>query len=982
VVVRTSTVKVLGPLEVWRGGEQARVEGLKRRQALAVLVAAGGGAVPETRLWEALWGEAPPESAQASLQSHISRLRQAIRPLEIVTVAGGYALDISSVDLDADRFEALAGEGRALGAEAAADRLEEALSLWRGPAFGDLAGLPGVRGEALRLEELRLVVTEERIDLRLAAGAPAEVVADLEALVVDHPLRERFWRQLMLALHRSGRQGEALRRFEALRVLLRDELGLEPSPVARELADHILADDDVAPAPSARPAPAAPSPPPRELTSLIGRDLDVDEVRRALGTASLVTISGPGGVGKTRVALRVASLLEGQLRDGAVVVELAPLRDPGRLVDVVARALDVQQRQHRSMLDSVTDFLAGRELVLVLDNCEHLADAVASLVDSVRQACPTVSVLATSRAPLGLPAERVHVLAPLPAPGAGAQVEEVARSPAVQLFVERAAAARPGFSLDEGNVAPVAEVCRRLDGLPLALELAAARLRSLGPAALASRLDQRFALLAGDRRGVDERHHTLRRVVEWSYDLLEPLERAAFSQLAVFAGSFGLQAAEHVCRPEDPGSSAIGALLDLVEKSMVRVVDPDEPRYVVLETLRQFGQEQLGAEDIQRQVEARHRDWYLGFAEDAASGLDSPEEGAWADRVDRELDNLRAAHASAVREGDVDPAVQMVSALREYSFRRIRYEIAGWAEATTAMEGYREHPNAYVVAAVDAYGRWVRGDLESAISLAREAVGLQGTSPAASCGLPERVLANAHFYLGNTDEALTWVDRMLRSGRGSASSAQLAHALYMASVASISVGEHGRGVELAEEASEVAARAGSPTAAAQAAYALGLAARSVDGARAEAELRRAAHLAERAGNRWIRAFALTEVHWLEARRGELLAGLAGFSDVIDAWHRGGDWANLWLSLRHVFAILVELRSHEAAGVLYGALAATGAARALPLEPADAERLDREVGALRRAVRPADLAETEATGGGMSESEVVTFVQAAIASTCR
>jgi predicted ATPase/DNA-binding SARP family transcriptional activator len=980
-VVERTTIKVLGPLEVWQGGGQARVEGLKRRQAMAVLVAAAGGAVSEARLWEALWGEHPPESAQASLQSHISRLRQAIRPLEIVTVAGGYALDIGSVDLDADRFEALVAEGRTLGAEDAAERLEEALALWRGPAFGDLAGLPGVRGEALRLEELRLVVTEERIDLRLAAGAPAEVVAELESLVVDHPLRERFWRQLMLALHRSGRQGEALRRFDALRILLRDELGLEPSPVARELADRILADDDVPPAPPAQPARPVASPPQRELTSLIGRDVDVDDVLRALGSSSLVTISGPGGVGKTRVALRVASVLEGQRRDGAVVVELAPLRDPGGLVDVVARALDVQQRQHRSMEDSVTDFLAGRELVLVLDNCEHLADAVASLVDSVLRSCPAVSLLATSRAPLGLPAERVHVLAPLPAPGPDALVEEIARSPSVQLFVERAAAARPGFALDEDNAAPVAEICRRLDGLPLALELAAARLRSLGPAALAARLDQRFALLAGDRRGVDERHHTLHRLVEWSYELLDPLEREAFAQLAVFAGSFGLQAAEHVCRPEQGGPSAIGALLDLVDKSMVRVVDPDEPRYVVLETLRQFGQERLGSAGIQRQVEARHREWYLGLAQDAAVGLDSPEEGAWAARIDRELDNLRAAHASAVREGDVDAAVRMVSALREYSFRRIRYEIAGWAEATAEVEGFREHPGAYVVAAVAAYGRWVRGDLETSIELAREAVELQGPSTRPTCGLPERVLANAHFYLGHTDEAMEWIDRMLRTGREGASGAQLAHALYMASVASISTGDHRRGAELAEEASQVAVRAGSPTAGAQAAYARGLAARSVDGASAEAELRRATDLALQAGNRWIRAFALTEVHWAEARRGELLAGLAGFSEVIDAWHRGGDWANLWLSLRHVFAILVELRSYEAAGVVHGALAATGAARALPLEPADAERLDLEVGALRRALRPEDLARAQAAGSGMSESEVVAFVQATISSTC-
>jgi predicted ATPase/DNA-binding SARP family transcriptional activator len=969
-------VGVLGPVELRLGDEVVAVDGLKRRQVLAVLVAARGAAVSESRLCEALWDSRPPETATTSLHSHVSRLRRAVRPLSITSTTAGYVIDLAGVEVDAERFERLVARARTSTGSTAVHQLHEALGLWRGTAFGDLAELAGVRGEALRLEELRLVATEEWIEARLAIGEDAGVIGELDSLLTDHPLRERFWRQAMLALYRCGRQREALARADRLRRMLRDEFGLDPSPAVQDLEARILADDPgLRTVPARQPARVPMSKLP-DVTSLIGRHDDVERVLGAIGPRALVTVSGPGGVGKSRVAWRAAAAAGREFLDGLASVELAPVREPSAVVEVVARALDVQQRQHRSLEESVVDFLVDKRLLLVLDNCEHVIDEVASLVDRVRQRCEGVCVLTTSRAPLGLPDEHVHVLTPLAIPAHDADAASIVAAPAGELFAERAATARPGFSVDQHNARAVAEICRRLDGLPLALELAAARVRTMGPDALAARLDQRFALLAGGRRGIDERHHTLGGVVEWSYDLLDPVEQEVFVQLSVFAGSFGLPAAEAVCRVGD-GESSVASIVNLVDKSMVRLEDPSEPRYVVLETMREFGQARLRSPGQLTDIEERHRRWHLQLAVDAGAGVDTDDERSWIERLDRELDNIRAAHASAVRAGDVDVAAGLVVALREYSFRRIRYEVTGLAETTMSIDGFDRSPHAPIVAGVAAYGRWVRGDLESAIELATTALEMQERVGTSSVGLLERVLGNATFYLGRIDDAVAWTDRMVGAVRADGSTAQLAHAMYMSSVARTSVGRHDLGLALAEESNEAATATGSPTALAQAEYARGLALRSTDITASDIHLRRSAELGERAGNRWIRAFALTEVHWLSARQGDLIGGLAGYADVIDTWHRGGDWANLWLSLRHVFGILTQLEHHEIAAVLHGALVAAGAAYALPFEPGDAERLEQQAQLLRRVLGPAPFATAVRRGTAMGDSETVSFVQSAI-----
>ncbi len=718
-------LRALGGLVVCVDGEPQALGGPKAEQLLSVLVAHRRTPVSSGRLIETLWTAGPPKSALATVQSLISRLRAVLAPsFSITNESAGYRLDTTQGVIDADRFEALLLGSRILGAAESVPALESALALWRGPAFAQHAALPEVQSEAVRLDELRLVATDEWAEAKLATGDPATMVGDLEALVRLHPLRERYWQLLVLALYRTGRQAEALRRIGDLRGMLGEEMGLDLSPTIRDLEAKILADDpslslrrDRERISERRASGVAPEM--LGATSFIGRDPDVHSLSEALEGQPLVTLTGPGGVGKTRLAMQVAARILDRFEDGVTVVEFASLRDPAGVAQVIAHALDIQQRQHRTLEATIEEHLASATCLLVLDNCEHITDALAPLVDRLRSSCAHVRILATSREPLGLAGEYVQVLAPLGVPGVGAAAEEIRRSPAVELFVARAAVATPGFGLGDDNAAVVAEVCRRLDGLPLALELGAARLRSMGIDALADRLHQRIDILGQTQRGADRRHRTLHHLVEWSHDLLAPEEQEVFEQLSVFAGGFDLTGADAVCSVGTGASSTIATLADLVDKSMVVLVDPGAPRYRLLEPLREFGLERLRERGDLEAVEQRHLEWFLDVATRGAVGLDTADEATWSEQLDRDYDNFRAAHRTAIQRGDADRALELVAALREFAFRRISYEIIGWADASAALTGVDHHPDLPTVVAVSAYGRFVQGDMEAAVRLAR-----------------------------------------------------------------------------------------------------------------------------------------------------------------------------------------------------------------------------------------------------------------------
>ena len=940
---------MLGPVEVICSGSALALGGSKPRLILALLLAERGHVVPIHRLVDALWGPHPPPTAVPTLQTHVSRLRRLFAASSdlprIETHPPGYRIDVATPGLDAARFEAGVGRARQEldhDPRAALHTAQGALGEWRGPAFAEFAHEDPLRAEAARLEELRIVANEVIVDARLACGEHLDVIGLLDALVAEHPLRERLWAQLMLALYRSGRPGEALRRSAELRGLLREELGLSPSAEVRALEGDILAERPeltwTRSAPDLGPESAVPVP--RDPASLVGRDRELDVVRGLVAGTRLVTVIGSGGVGKTRLVQELLEEFSASFRDGIRWVELATVRGGEPAVAAVATALELQRRPERSLEDSIVDVLAPLALLLVLDNCEHVLEGVAPLVARILRRCPKIRVLATSREPLGLPGEATWALPPLDVPSSrAAALAEVRASTAVALFTARAGAARPGFVLDEHSCRAVATICIRLDGLPLALELAAARVRSMTPADVADRLDARFGLLAGTR-SPDPRHRAMLDVVSWSHDLLAPAEQMLFARLCVFAGSFDLARAEDVCAlPDTLDRSDVAVLLAaLVDKSMVVATESGgRMRYRLLETLREFARARLRERPEAAAMWRSHARSHLRSAREAGAGLNGPDEAHWSRRIEENLEDLREAFGNSVRLGELDTALELVTAIREFAFRSIHYEILDWAATISTVPGAEARPLFPVALGMVAYGRFVRGELTGAMIASRNAVEAAERLTAPTLALAERVLGNVLFYRGEPTDALGWMDRMMELARGSGDDGLLAHGCYMRSVAQTSVDDHDGARVLAAEAQQAAQRCGSPTARAQAAYAEGLSWERDDPDRALELLVRSGELAGAADNRWLRAFARTEELYLRAQRGDTHGPLEGFREVVDTWFRGGEWANQWLSLRHLFGVFASLGDDEIAAVLHGALDSAGATTALPFEPAGAAR---------------------------------------------
>ncbi|WP_433787043.1 BTAD domain-containing putative transcriptional regulator [Actinomycetospora sp. CA-101289] len=969
--------RVLGALEIVTEGHVLPLGGPKPRLLLAVLLARRGQVVSTDRLVDVLWADDAPATAVPTLQTHLSRLRRLLETGPdgpgLENRPPGYRLAVPASAVDADRFEAGVDDARGLLSRdppAARRAVDAALAEWSGSAFAEFADLDVVRAEAGRLEELRLVAHELAVDARLACGGHREVVGELEGLVDEHPLRERLWSQLMLALYRSGRPAEALRRAQQLRRLLREELGLGPTAEVRALENDILTED---------PGLDRPPPPVRasagarvDLDALVGRTEDIDVVRAQLARSRLVTLTGPGGVGKTRLAHELVPELAPQAPDGVRWIELAAVRWPEAAIAALANELDLQRRPERSLEDSIVEALRHRGLVLLLDNCEHVLEAVAPLVSRILRWCPDVRILATSREPLGLPGEATYALAPLAVPAsAAAPIGEVRSSPAVALFAARATAARHDFALDARSSAATAEICIRLDGLPLALELAAARVRSMTVAEIVERLDERFRLLAG-RHTPHTRRRDLLDVVDWSHGLLDPAEQALFARLSVFAGGFTLRRAEDVCSERGLHRADVAALLSaLVDKSMVvaREVE-DETRFRLLQTLRAFARTQLDARPEAEAIRLAHARASLDAARAAHGELGGPRERRWIQAIDREMDDLREAFATSLALGELDVALELVTSVREFAFRTIRYEVCRWAEAVASVPEADGRPLFPIVLGMVAYGRFVRGELTGAVVAGRQAVESAARLGVPTTGLAERALGNALFYRGETEAALAAMDRMVDVAELSRDAGLTAHGFYMRSVAATSLGDVTEARRLADLSCAAAERSGAPTARAQAAYATGLAWEREDPDRALRLLQESTRLAESAGNRWLRAFVRTEELSLRAARGDLAAAVAGYPDVVETWFRGGDWANQWLSLRHLFTIFTHLGRDEAAAVLHGAIDAAGATTALPFAPAEAERVVATVDTLRNRCGTAEFDRAVARGRTLRDEEVV------------
>ena len=980
-------VRVLGFVGAQRGRAEVALGGHNQRLALALLVANSGQSVSMDTICEALWPEDQPRTATATVHTSMSRLRRLLAPeLQILNVGGGYSLSGDLSVIDVVRFQQEAGA-----TDPSPMSLTPAVSLWHGHAYEPFADHPLLRAAAARLNELRCSVLERSVEMRLTSNADPQLIGDLELLVAEHPQRERFRLQLMSALHLDGRDIDALRSATEFRTHLRDLAGLEPSPAVAELEARILGaggrNRDTPSLGAGRAGGRAAGQVSDEATRLIGRDDDLEAVSQLVRTERMVTLVGTGGVGKTRLARRVATMLDAEFAHGAVMVELGVVNEGVSVVAAVATALDLQRRQHHSLEDTLAEVLRDRDQLIVIDNCEHVVHAVRSLVERLRRSCPNLRLLATSRELLAVEGETIYVVSPLGVPATGAGVDAHS-SPAVALFLDRARSSRPGFRIDEANAESVGELCRRLDGLPLAIELAAVRLRSLGPEAILTRLDQRLTLLDAGVSSHRGRHQNLAALVEWSYQLLSPVEKTVFRELSVFPGSFGLDAVEAISGQHESAHVLFG----LVDKSIVQVVDFDEPRYRLLETLRQFGGSKLGSgtqpSDIDgedglvastaEQLADRHLRYFLSLAERAGEHLAGSAEAKWATAIDHDFDNIRAAFNWAVTRSDTDAALRLVAALREYAFRRIRYELSAWAETASSMPGAEGHRCYPIVRGVVAYGNFVRGDLEAGLVVAHDAIDLAQGVTDPSQGLLERALGNIYFYLGRTEDAVHWMDEMVRTARNADSPARLAHALYMRSIAETCLGRRSNGVKIGREAVGAAVTAGSPTALAQARYAVGLALEDTDLKRARDHIEFAVQTASAVGNRWVEAFARTEALWLMASSGDPVNALRGFANVIDTWFRGGDWANLWLSLRHVFGVFHQLDDLGTAAVLHGALTAAGTAYALPFQPTDAALLETITNDIRARLGPRTFATEVRRGAAMADTEIVAFILERIA----
>ncbi|MFI5665504.1 AfsR/SARP family transcriptional regulator [Streptomyces sp. NPDC051704] len=707
-------------------GSPVAVGGARLRALLTALALRPGRAVPVHLLVQQVWDGDRPADAPAALQALVGRLRRALGHGAVRSVEGGYLLAAAGDDVDLYRFERLARAGATAQDPAEASALyEEALALWRGPALADL---PDAAAESARWEALRLDARRGRLAAALALGEAERALPELTVLCGERPLDEPFQVLRIRALRDSGRPAEALAAYEAVRRELAARLGTSPGPALRTLHAQLLAPPPEPPAEPARPSPAprggyggAVQPPPSapggpasgpagasggapaaggagaarpgnlrtRLTSFVGREADIRVIGEDLGRARLVTLLGPGGAGKTRLSQEAAEHAAQDWPDGVWFVELAPVDDPEDVAEAALSALGARETKLRGgaaeelraltdragdqPLERLAEHCARRRMLLILDNCEHVVEASAVLAEEILARCPGVRILATSREPLGVPGEFLRPVEPLPDPVA------------LRLLAERGAAARPGFTTDDDPEA-AAEICRRLDGLPLAIELAAARLRLLTPRQIADRLDDRFRLLTGGARTVLPRQQTLRAVVDWSWDLLDAPERAVLRRLSVFAGGCEVAAAEAVCADPD----TLGLLGSLVDKSLVVAAPgPDGAgmRYRLLETVAEYAAERLAeAAGDRAATERRHLTYYRELARTTAPLLRGRRQREATGRLATEYENLRTALRRAVAVRDTDEVLCLVHSLAWYwQMHDLRAESRHWSDAAGAL---------------------------------------------------------------------------------------------------------------------------------------------------------------------------------------------------------------------------------------------------------------------------------------------------------
>jgi predicted ATPase/DNA-binding SARP family transcriptional activator len=887
--------------------------------------------VPLDTLVDAVWGDDPPPTAVASLRTYVSRLRPQLRDT-LQTRGSGYQLVVGAGDTDASQFEALVDGADAAPPDQAARLLTEALRLWRGPAFGDEADVEQVRAEARRLDERRNHALEQRARALLEAGRPAEAVAEAEALVATEPLREGAWIVLVEGLARAERAAEALRAYQRAADALADA-GLEPSTRLRD-SERAVLDGTItrsgpgtpATTPTGSPASrltdvVAPpfDRPPLPVSSFVGRESDCEQLVDLLDTARVVTLVGPGGVGKTRLALevvRTAAARGGSTR----VVELAPLSAPEDVPATVVAALGLAADQSSSQ--EALDRAGHLDMLVVLDNAEHVIEETARTIERLVRGGSSIRVLATSRERLGVDGEQVWTVAPLTSTG---------HFPSgCQLFVDRARAAVSDLDLSPDDDV-VARIVRRLDGLPLAIEMAAAQLSATSLDELADALDDHVDALRSPRRDAPERHRSLAAVLAWSEERLDPDEATILAELSVFAGPVSAVDIDGVLGRRD----AAAIVRSLATRSLVSVNRTVEPtRFQLLFTVRDFAGRTLAGTEREQALAERHARWFTEVARTADSALRTTGEVEAHRRIDATFAELRAAHRWA-RTHQPDLAVELSGHLQLYAYTRLTDEPLQWAEALTeqmaADRGGDEIPALLTAAATRAL---TRGDLARASVLAGRAVELAGASRIGLSAL--EALSDAALYDGRLDDSLAASEALVTLA------AQLGDAYYAGlgrcavAMATAYSGRAGGERAAIADLDELARRVDlPPSARGWLAYTTGELLAGLDDSAAFHAYDEALALAHTVGNRLLGGVALVSSCSLRARVGEVGLSLASFGEAIRQWEQLADNTHQLTTLRNLAVLLRRADAPEAAAELLGAVERTD----VPTYGPEAERLE-------------------------------------------
>jgi predicted ATPase/DNA-binding SARP family transcriptional activator len=734
---RAMEFRILGPVEVWEGDRSLSLGGTKQRALLAILLTHVNHVIGTDRLIDLIWPDDAPDTANHSLQVYVSQLRKVLEPGHragapysfLISQPPGYMIRIKTDDLDLGRFQRLIDEGKQFMSEGTHDiavaKFREALSLWRGPALADFADEPFAVTEIARLAELRLRALEDRIDADLALARHSDLVGELEALVAENPLRERLRGQLMLALYRSGRQGEASTVFQQTRELLVDQLGMEPGGDLQLLLKRILNQDRSLDVKSPALTIRRESRLPRFPNAFVGRGREIEQLAQRLEGASMVTLTGTGGIGKTRLAVELSAKLSERYLDGVVFVDLAPLTGESLISRSIVNALGLRDDGIRDPMDLLVGYLNERSLLLILDNCEHVLRTAAEVAGEMLRHCRGLTILATSREALGVQGETVWEVPPLRNRTDGSPVmsADLEDADAVELFRLRAEASAPkSLVWDHAAIADATRICLRLDGSPLAIELAAARLKVLPLSDLLAGLDTRFALLTARTRTTTSRHDSLEATVDWSYQLLSASEQLLLQRLAVFAGGFTPAAAEEVCADEQLLQlEVMPALFGLVEKSLIRlgVGFHAGARYSMLETIRHYSLNKLRVRPDAVDVRWRHAVYFSAMASSTEARIRTQQQVQWLAQLEAEHDNFRTAIEWALGN-EPQLALEIATRLDEFWIRRHIGEGTTWI--TRAMEA--AVPTGEMKArATEAVGMlaWLVGDHQVALARLGEA---------------------------------------------------------------------------------------------------------------------------------------------------------------------------------------------------------------------------------------------------------------------